>query len=150
MSKNNFKQAVESTPDVAKCYQNGYQALGKYSKKVEPTDKSKCEGSIDIDDCTVIKYPNANRWDYAVGYDGKVVFIEVHSANTSQVSVVLKKLQWLKDWLETHAPEIKILKMHEPAFIWVRSGKNYILPNDNRMRNAAAKGIYIDNKAKLE
>ena len=41
-----FKEAVEATPDIAKCYQSGLQGLGKYSNKVELTDNRQCSGSI--------------------------------------------------------------------------------------------------------
>ena len=66
-----FKKAVENTPDVAKCYQSGLQALGSYSKKIELKDTSLCSGSIDIDACTTTHYPEDNRWDYALCYNSK-------------------------------------------------------------------------------
>ena len=107
---NSFKKAVDNTPEIAKCYQSGLQALGSYSKKIELKDTSLCSGSIDIDACTRTHYPEDNRWDYALCYNSKVYFVEVHSANTGEVSTVFKKLTWLKDWLNHKAPEINKLK----------------------------------------
>jgi hypothetical protein len=106
-----FKEAVETTPEVATGFQSGLTALdSKYKAKISVLDTRLLEGSVDIDLCTTAKYPNDNRWDYAFAYDKKVYFVEVHTANTSEVSVVLKKLQWLKDWLNNKAPNINRLK----------------------------------------
>jgi len=90
-----IKIAIENNPDIATAFAPGLRALGKYSNIVELKDS--CDGSVDIDAAVAAKYPSANRWDYAFGYNAKIHFVEVHSANTSEVSVVLKKLQWLKD-----------------------------------------------------
>jgi hypothetical protein len=111
-----FKQAVEDTPEIKDCYQNGLKALGKYSNKIELSDTTKCEGSVEIDECVKYIYPQENRWDYTFSYRGEVYFIEVHSADTSEVKVVLKKLQWLKDWLNSKAPELDKIKAKSKAF----------------------------------
>jgi len=91
-----FKRAVLNTSDIANCYQPGLQALRAYNTKILIKNKSLCAGSVDIDECVKSKYPNSNRWDYCVGYGNQVYFIEVHSANTSEVGTMLAKLQWLK------------------------------------------------------
>ena len=117
-----FKQAVEATPDVATGYNIGLTALKAYSSKISVSDPRLLHGSIDIDDCTRNMYPNENRWDYAFAYNDEVIFIEVHTANTSQVRVVLKKLHWLKDWLNLKAPEINKLKSKSrPPYYWIQS-----------------------------
>lgn len=110
---NHFKTAVENTPDIANCYQVGLRGLGAYSNKVQLSDTSKCSGSVDIDACTTEKYPQSNRWDYGLCYREKVYFMEVHTANTGEVSTVIRKLQWLKDWLNREAPELNKLKAKE-------------------------------------
>ncbi len=137
---NPFKKAVEATPEVSNCYQSGLQALGKYSQKIELSDTSKCQGSVDIDLCTTALYPNQNRWDYALAYDGKVYFVEVHSAETIEVSTVLRKLRWLKDWLQEKSPEIKKMKAEQPYY-WVQSGKFNILKNSPQARAVAQVGL---------
>lgn len=98
-TSNPFKEAVEATPEIKNCYQPGLQALGSYSTKIELLNNRECNGSVEIDECVRPNYPTANRWDYVVSYKSAAYFIEVHSAETSEVSVVLTKLQWLKDWL---------------------------------------------------
>jgi hypothetical protein len=137
-----FKQAVEATPDVATCFRSGLTALGNYSSKVTVSDTTQLQGSIDIDTCTTAKYPNDNRWDYAFAYKKEVFFVEFHSANTSEVSTVIKKLQWLKDWLQQQSPEINKLKAKNcPAFYWIQS-KGFSIPKTSRQyRLVGSNGI---------
>lgn len=145
-----FKQAVEETEEIKNGYQNGLKALGNYSNKVELGDTKKCEGSVAIDDCTESLYPQENRWDYVFGYQGDAYFVEVHSAHTSEVSVVLKKLQWLKDWLNSKAPEIKKLQAKDKAFIWIQTNGNHILPKSSQNRLLAEKGLKPVSKLILD
>ncbi|TAK40761.1 MAG: hypothetical protein EPO28_09625 [Saprospiraceae bacterium] len=114
-------------------------------------DQAKCGGSLDIDGCLAAQkmYPNDNRWDYALEYEAEVYFIEVHSAYTSQVSTVLKKLQWLKDWLKEHAPEIIKLRAKKQPYYWIQSGKFGILPHASQYREAAQASILPISKLVL-
>lgn len=94
-SGNAFAAAIAKTDDVKGCYQPGLKAIeGKYRSKVNVSGSA--DGSVDIDTCTKTQYPSDSRWDYVIGYNGKAYFIEVYSAETSEVSKVLQKLQWLK------------------------------------------------------
>lgn len=140
--KNTFKTAVWSTPEAQNCFQSGLQALGKYSLKIIPEDSSKCAGSLDIDACTQSLYPDENRWDYALSYDSKVYFVEVHPAETGEISTVLRKLQWLKDWLSHKAPEIYKLKANAPYF-WIQSGRCNITMTSVQGKKLAKLGIRI-------
>lgn len=137
-----FKKAVEKTPDVCKGYKAGLGALGKYAAKISVPDPAKIEGSLDIDGETVRLYPDANRWDYAICYDGEVFYMEVHSAYTSEVSRVLKKLDWLKWWLNAKAPRIHKLttKTHQPYY-WVQSEKFAIIKHSPQYRAVVAKKL---------
>lgn len=137
-TKNNFKAAVEATPDIKNCYQTGLAALGKYSSKIKLSGT--CQGSVDIDSCVKDKYPTSNRWDYTIGYKSEAYFIEVHSANTSEVDVVLRKLAWLKQWLHHEAPELNKIKAKAP-YIWLMSGGYNILKNSSQHRRIIKEGM---------
>jgi hypothetical protein len=139
-NENAFRAAVLATPEVENCFQAGLQALGKYSQKITPANLSKCEGSLDIDACTLTLYPNQSRWDYALAYDSKVYFVEVHPAETGEVSTILRKLQWLKEWLSQKAPEINQLRADAPYF-WIQSGRFSILKNSPQAKQIAQYGI---------
>jgi len=151
--KNIFKSAIEATPLLKDAYKEGLKALGNYSKKVTPSDTKKCEGSVDIDSAlrdVVINsekvYAEDCRWDYAIGYDGKIYFIEVHSAETSQVTQVLKKHTWLKDFLVAQAPE---LNKEDKQFYWIASGRNRILKNSSHERKLSVSKIRLVGQLNL-
>ncbi len=148
MAKKTFKAAVELTSDVSDGYQPGLRALGKYSNRVSVYDRNSLGGSVDIDSCTEKIYPQANRWDYALAYKSEAYFIEVHSANTSQVSIVQRKLQWLKDWLHSKAPEINKLKAKKQPFSWIMTNGCHI-KTDSKLRQASQYGLTIVSKLKL-
>jgi hypothetical protein len=143
IKRKTFKQAVEATPDVQNCYQEGKLAiLRKERNKVDLTNPGKCGGSLFIDQCLENQkmYADESRWDYAIDYNGEVFFFEVHTASTSEVTTVLRKLQWLKDWLNQKAPEINILRSNSPYF-WVQSNGYHILANSSEDRRIRQKGL---------
>ena len=105
MENKKFKAAVEATQEIREGYCNGLQALGGNAAKVAVTDTRKLNGSVDIDACTLELYPNETRWDYAIGYDEKAYFLEVHPANTSNVKEMIQKADWLKQWLQRKASD---------------------------------------------
>ena len=132
-----FRQAVYETPDIAEGYETGLVALGQHSSRIDPSDPRLLQGSVDIDARTTAKYPNANRWDYALAYIGEFFFVEVHSANSGEVRTVLKKFRWLKDWLHTQAPEINKLRASGKfPFYWIQS-KNFAIPKTSPQYKAA-------------
>lgn len=114
-----FRKAVEGTPDVAGGYNSGLQALEKVDKNaVKLADDHKVDGSLNIDRETKHIYPNDSRWDYAIGYEGKVYFVEVHPANSSNISEMTKKKEWLKNWLNSKAPLLDALPSGHSRFLW--------------------------------
>jgi hypothetical protein len=135
---------------VATAYQVGLKGLGKHSTKIQLADTSLCEGSMDIDTATTALYPNDARWDYAFCYKSEVFFVEVHTANTREVSAVLKKLQWLKDWLVEHAPEINKLKAAKTPFVWIQSNNFQIPKTSPQYRVMVQKGMKPIAKLVLE
>lgn len=142
-SNNPFKEAINATPDVNGCWKPGLSALSDYSKKVIIPKEVSVNGSLDIDGSTALLYPSDNRWDYAVCCAGKVYYIEVHSAITSEVFTVIKKLRWLKSWLALNAPEIvKLTDYSVSPFYWVQSS-NCQIPHHMPQYKMA-----VDNKLK--
>ncbi len=141
-----FKTAIDETPLLKDVFKDGLKALGANSSKVKPTNTQKCEGSVDIDAAVKSIYPNASRWDYAVGYDGITYFIEVHTAKTDEVKSVLNKLQWLQDFLVRDAPN---LNKEKKRFHWIASSGNHLLPNSPQARQLAQKGIKIISQLTL-
>ncbi len=143
-----FKDVVSNTSDISQGYKAGLTALGKYSSKIVVQKNVTVEGSVDIDTTTVALYPRDNRWDYVIGFNGKVIFVEIHSASTSEVDVVLKKLDWLKNWLNSKASELARLRAAEPYY-WVQSKNFQILKHTPQYRRAVQKGILPVSKVTL-
>jgi hypothetical protein len=104
----------------------GLQAIKKSegAGQIVPTDPKKVLGSVAMDDDCLEADPNGNRWDYVVGYEQNsgafAYFVEVHSAQTSKVSEVEKKLDWLLRYLQGEAQ--KQLASMPHAIHWVASG----------------------------
>lgn len=114
--------------------------------KVNVTDPRKLQGSLDIDTQVQKKYPQEPRWDYALSYDDKLYFFEVHPASTSEVDAVIKKLIWLKDWLKNKAPEINKLQKGVHPYVWIQSGRYDILDSGKSGKKLAASGIVVTNQ----
>jgi hypothetical protein len=133
-----FQRAVEATTGISRAYKPGIQAL-------EPPDKPRLEhkelatGSVFLDDALKKAHPNANRWDYGIGLsDGEhaevVLWLEVHHSASGQADLVIKKLEWLRHWLSTSAPELDLL---QKKFVWLLSNVE-TNPNDRKRRNSLA------------
>ncbi|MBM3404329.1 MAG: hypothetical protein FJY10_05510 [Bacteroidetes bacterium] len=133
-----FQSAVKKTVEVKSCYQVGLQAMKPDERrKINLADNNKCGGSLFIDKCLIDqnKYPNDNRWDYAIDYDGEIFFIEFHSAMTGEVDTVVKKYEWLKVWLRTKAPELNKLKAKSKhPYYWIQSSGFHIPYHSSQYR----------------
>jgi len=138
-----LQKAIEKTACVASQYKNGLNAIRRNERhKFIVPDTRKIGGSLDIDSSVRTMYPEDNRWDYAIEYDNEVFFIEIHPAITSEVATVLAKLEWLKKWLNEHAPAIKALKpTQKQAYYWVYTNKYAIAPTSNYLKQLATKKI---------
>ena len=151
MAKSGFQKAVEGTPDISTAYRSGLQALKRSDRGAfDVADTRLLDGSVDIDTAVQEKYPNENRWDYAIGYSGKVCYVEVHPAYTSEVSVVENKLRWLKTWLKEKVPLLDAIPKATPAFVWVQTGKGGILPQSSQAKRLATLGIKVTRVHKLQ
>ena len=137
-----FQKAVAQTSDVAQGYRKGLQALRRNETSLSvAANPQKLDGSLDIDSTVKHLYPESSRWDYAVCYDLKVCFVEVHPAYTSEVQTMKQKLSWLKAWLTEKAPAINALPTHSQKYVWVQSGKSAILPNSRQAKELASIGL---------
>lgn len=144
-----FTDAVKNTPEICLGLRIGLQALKNDAGRVEATDNRKLNGSVDIDETTKNLYPEASRWDYVIGYEGKAYFLEVHSANTSEVKNVLKKADWLRKWLDTKAPNLKAISGSN-CFYWVSTNDFQIVsPSPQARKLAQSKVKHIGRVFKL-
>ena len=150
-----FEKAVQAEPPpVNGAYRPGKQALeNRHRNLVTCEDPRRLTGSIDLDSALARQpgYTNAARWDYGLGYRPpaekreQAVWIEVHSATTSEVSAVLKKLQWLKDWLNAGAGCLEQMTYRGSApdlrFVWIASAGVKIPRNSPQARQLSRSAI---------
>ncbi|HOU12503.1 MAG TPA: hypothetical protein PKZ84_05260 [Anaerolineae bacterium] len=84
-----FIEAIHNTPDVAGCLQPGLQALQPAERaKITVSNTRELKGSVDIDACTKVKYPVEPRWDYVIGYQEFVYYVEFHPAYAKEVNQI--------------------------------------------------------------
>ncbi len=136
-AKVSFRTAVDRAENLQ--FRPGLQAIAKSEGqgKITAHDNKRLLGSCFIDrDCNKKPYNNDHRWDYVVGYARTNApmsfFIEVHSAYTSQVSKMEKKLDWLVQFLRREANGD--LAAFEREYHWVASGRIKIPKNTPQYR----------------
>lgn len=121
-----FRQAVQHTPGLADAWMPGLQALRtKDRPHIDPENTQLLQGSADIDSALTSAHPTANRWDFAIAYrhsnpsNDCIYWVEIHTATDKEIKVVLRKLEWLKQWL---AAAGNLLNAFEKDFVWISSG----------------------------
>ncbi len=138
-----LSNAVDKTSELRGSFCSGLGAVeGTHKSKIYVGDSRLINGSLNIDKAVEALYPTENRWDYAIEYRNEVYFVEFHPAQTSEVSVVLDKLIWLKQWLSRKAPEIDRIKVKSGSpYYWVFTKDCHILPSSSYWKRLAQKGI---------
>ncbi len=103
----NFRRAVSETSEICDAWRPGLQALKAADRpRVTALNTRSLSGSVDLDGALVGKHPGANRWDYGIGSKrpgagGEYVYwVEVHPASDREVAAMLRKVSWLKGWLQ--------------------------------------------------
>jgi hypothetical protein len=140
-----FRQAVESTPNLEGEWKAGLGALRAEDKPhIQPEDTRRLAGSVDVDTPLTPSQPNANRWDFGIGYqhvnrtEEFIYWVETHTGSDGQISVVLRKLDWLKTWLRADG---KSLAVFEREFVWVPSGATSFTKGATQVKILASKGL---------
>ena len=127
-NKSKLEEAVDKTPEVKGHYENGLGAIeSRYKGSITSSKGNSFTGSVDIDKATRKLKPEDNSWDYAIEFKSCTYFVEFHPADTSEVSKILQKLDWLKNWLKNKAPLINSLKpQNKNPYHWIFTGGNHI------------------------
>lgn len=137
----------------------GKQAIkARYRDQVSVSGTASFTGSVDIDQHFKTAEPNANRWDYGVGFSHNnsefALWIEPHPASGSgEIAVMLKKLDWLTSKLElpgyedlaalTKAAEEKGKK----PFRWLYRGTTSFRYGGKEARQLAQKGMRLPERS---
>lgn len=140
-----FKRAVMQTPKLENSWRPRLKALRREDRPhVKPQSSRRLRGSTDVDTALRRSQPDANRWDFAVGYDHAnrkedcIYWIETHTGSDDQIEVVLKKLEWLKKWLRKDG---RLLDRFERDIVWVSSGHTLFTQGSAQVKLLAQKGL---------
>lgn len=139
-----FRSAVEKTPSVRDHFQEGLKAVRNVDRdRLSCSSPKMLRGSVDVDGALKTARPQDSRWDYAIGFGRSsqhesVLWLEVHPASSSHVDEVLRKLQWLRDWLETAAPALRAMR---GEFRWVATGRVSFRRGGPEEKRIAQKGL---------
>lgn len=140
-----FKEAITQTPNLKTAWQPGLQALRAEDKPhVKAEDTRRLCGSADVDTALLAREPNANRWDFAIGYQHAnrgadfIYWVETHTGSDEQIKVVLRKLEWLKNWLRQDG---RHLAKFDRDMTWVSSGHTLFTKGSAQVKALAQKGL---------
>jgi hypothetical protein len=140
-----FREAVENTPGLTQAYRPGLQALRAQDRPhIRAEDPRALRGSVDIDTAYVETEPHANRWDYGICYKHEnrsqdfVYWVELHTASDSEVSVVIRKAKWLRNWLRGPGAQLAAL---ERDIVWVSSGSTSFTLTAPQRKEMAQAGL---------
>ncbi|MCM1070860.1 MAG: hypothetical protein NC210_03820 [[Clostridium] fimetarium] len=122
--------ACDSAQALKEFFSAGLGAMKKIERKsIKVPDTALIGGSVALDEAAKESFPQSNRWDYAIEYDGHTFFIEIHPAATSEIDCVIQKAIFANKWLKDNAPELLKLPKKENgarSFYWVSSGNTDI------------------------
>lgn len=145
-----FKEAVQATPHLQNAYRVGLQALRAEDRPhIDAEDTRQLRGSVDVDTALRPVDPDGNRWDFGIAYkhsnrrDEVIYWAELHTASDSQVSVVIKKAQWLVTWLRGQGAS---LARFERDIVWVSSGATRFTLSSPQQKQMAQVGLRSSGK----
>lgn len=141
-----FRKAVANS-EVRGSYCAGLQALTERDRnRLSCQNPRKIRGSLNLDATLAQIYPNAARWDYGIGIrktvsTDKAIWIEVHPGDANQVSKIIEKLTWLKNWLHNNGRDLLTITENDYPYVWVASGRVSFQRNSPQARRLASAGI---------
>ena len=129
-------------------YQDGLAAILPADRKaIDCADGRRIDGSMYLDNLLASLYPGCKTWDYGIGVVGRawewLVFVEVHSAHSSNVSEVIEKHLTLQLWLQGHGKPLAGIKH---VCVWVASGTIRIPSHTPQAKLLAKHGLKCPRK----
>ena len=125
---------------LAGAIRRGIQAIPNDKRKhISESVRADFLDSLDLDEASRTRHPNDARWDYLLGHtpSSQVVAVETHSAETSQISLVIRKrtasLGHLRGQLRAGH--------HVAAWYWAASGRIDFVPHEKTVLRLSENGI---------
>lgn len=127
--------------------QDGLQAMERSHRQfIEEDLRGSFIDSLDIDKGFLAGNEQENRWDYLLGHESrKLVGLEPHTANSKEISTVIKKREAARKHLRNHLkPGVVVSEWY-----WVASGKVDFTPMDKAVALLNQNGIRFVGKRVL-
>ncbi len=135
-----IRSALRANSALRDSVADGLNAMdGSHRRYIAEEVRTSFVDSLEIDENLKEGRDQENRWDYLLGYAAGacVVGLEPHSANTGEVTTVIRKR---KAALEQLRPHLKAgAKVAE--WFWVASGKNRFLDTEKARQLLDQNGI---------
>jgi hypothetical protein len=157
--KSKFHLAAQAASlDAVSHFDTGLGAVkGCYRPCIKAQDTRRLKGSLDLDGALASIEPGAHRWDYGIGLQlpgsqpEVAVWVEFHHAATSEVDVVLKKLDWLLEKLRMHKQLDKLTRLAGQnglrRFHWLPTESGVHIPSHTpQARKLAARGLSVTSR----
>ncbi len=135
-----IRAALRSSSTLRASVYDGIDALERGHRDILHDQIKRDFGdSLNLDDALQRAHPGSNRWDYLLGHEPSqaLVGMEVHSAHTGEVSVLIAKKQDALDQLRGHLRD----GQRVDRWLWVASGSVQILDLDKVRRKLDQHGI---------
>ena len=153
-----FKEAVQAiSGEVGKGYGKGIERLATSDKKlISCNTPQRLTGSLNLDKALERdkRHANKNRWDYAIGYKSpqeteRAIWIEIHTISEKEVSTLIKKHDWLKDWLNSDGESLKKITTKQNStysYFWLSGRGVRISRSSSSFRRLSKRGIQLAKK----
>lgn len=140
-----FRKAVELCGRLEYCA--GLEALGSERSRVESRNTRDITGSVNIEAAQHSISRNARTWDYGIGFRSVnhevAVWVEVHSANSRHVGIILEKFASLEQFLCDHATALGAMPRR---VIWLATDAVALPPNSAERRKLNQSGIQLHSR----
>lgn len=139
-----FEEAVRKCGPLGKHWREGLQAVAAADRKRLTAKGRGVKGSVHVEAAQKEADPEAHTWDYGVGIDGAgreiAVWVEVHSANSRHVQIILKKHASVVEFLRTHGPDLHRMRGY---FVWLATGTVHLTGDSRERRLLNSRGIVL-------
>ena len=147
--------------EVGLAYQTGLSALAEsHRRSITCEEEQRLTGSVNLDQALQenSNHADKNRWDYGIGYvppqgNEKAIWIEAHSATEKEVSTILKKHQWLLDWLNSETEMLRKITVEDASggsFYWLGIRGVFISKRSPSLKRLAKRGIRLAKNLDLD
>lgn len=136
-----LKASLHEQSKLVRLIEKGLAGLKDVDRnRIAVAIRNKFQDSLDLDAALLTDHQGEHRWDYLLSYQETwVVAVEVHSANTSEVSVLIQKKKAAKRQLQAHMRPTG----HIAKWIWISSGAVAIPQLDRARTRLAQEGIML-------